>query len=120
MPSVLIVDDHGPFRIAVRRLLEAGGFAIVGEAEDAASAVAGVRALRPDVVLLDVNLPGEDGFAICERLRAMPHAPIVVMTSSHEPAAFRRRLRASAALGFIAKRDLTTAALERLLDRSTG
>ena len=120
MPSVLIVDDHGPFRVVVRRLLEVGGFAIAGEADDGGSAVAAALALRPDVVLLDVNLPDEDGFSVCERLHDLPDAPAVVLTSSHEPAAFRRRLRTSRALGFIAKRNLTSAALEQLLERSAG
>src|SRR3954470_18477808 len=116
MTSVLIVDDHGPFRVVVRRMLELGGFSIIGEAEDGEAAVVAVRSLRPEVVLLDVNLPDEDGFSICERLQELPDAPVVVLTSSHEPGAFRRRLRDSRALGFIAKRDLTSAALTTLLD----
>ena len=68
MRSVLIVDDHAPFRSAVRLLLERGGFNVVGEAGDGDAAVEAVRRLAPEVVLLDVQLPGEDGFAICERI----------------------------------------------------
>jgi DNA-binding NarL/FixJ family response regulator len=118
MRSVLIVDDHGPFRVVVRKMLERDGFSIVGEAADAGTALAAVRTLRPDVVLLDVNLPDEDGFAVCERLHELPDAPAVVLTSSHEPASFRRRLRTSRALGFIPKRNLTPGALATLLERS--
>jgi CheY-like chemotaxis protein len=118
MRSVLIVDDYGPFRVVVRRMLERDGFAIVGEAADAAAALVAARALRPDVVLLDVNLPDEDGFAVCERLHELPNAPTVVLTSSHELASFRRRLRTSRALGFIAKRNLTPGALGTLLERT--
>lgn len=120
MRSVLIVDDHGPFRVVVRRMLERDGFSIVGEAADAGAALVAVRVLRPDVVLLDVNLPDDDGFAVCERLHELPNAPAVVLTSSHELASFRRRLRSSRALGFISKRDLTSAAFAALLEGAPG
>lgn len=116
MRSVLVVDDYGPFRHVVREMLERDdGFRIVGEASDGAGAVDAVLALRPDVVLLDVHLPGEDGFAVCERLQRLPPVPQVVLTSSHNVATFRRRLRTSAARGFISKADLTSAALVALL-----
>jgi DNA-binding NarL/FixJ family response regulator len=101
-------------------MLERDGFSIVGEAADAGTAVAAARALRPDVVLLDVNLPDEDGFVVCERLHDLPNAPTVVLTSSHELASFRRRLRTSQALGFIAKRNLTPGVLAILLDGAPG
>ena len=58
--TVLIVDDHAGFGFA-RQLLEAGGFEVVGEAQDGASAVAAVEKLRPDLVLLDIVLPDTDG-----------------------------------------------------------
>jgi two-component system response regulator EvgA len=116
MRSVLIVDDHAPFRVVMRRLLEGDEFRVVGEAGDGPDALAAVRALVPDVVLLDVNLPGDDGFAICERLQELPAAPAVVLTSSHDLSSFRRRLRTSLALGFISKRDITPAALVSLLE----
>jgi CheY-like chemotaxis protein len=57
-PSVLIVDDHEDFRRSARALLEAEGFAVVGEAGDGAEATAKVRAVRPDVVLVDIQLFG--------------------------------------------------------------
>ena len=120
MRSVLIVDDYGPFRDVARRMLERDGFAIIGEAADAQAAIAAVRSLRPDIVLLDVNLPDEDGFAVCDRLHGLPDAPLVVLTSSHEIASFRRRLRSSRAVGFIAKRNLTAGALATLLDGTPG
>ena len=61
-PSVLIVDDHEDFRRSARALLQAEGFAVVGEAGDGAEA-AKVRAGRPDVVLVDIQLPDLDGLA---------------------------------------------------------
>ena len=90
--TVLIVDDHAGFRGFARRLLEAGGFTVVGEAEDGASALAAVEALRPELVLLDVVLPDTDGFAVAERLAERSDGPVVVLTSSREAADFGERL----------------------------
>jgi DNA-binding NarL/FixJ family response regulator len=116
MRSILVVDDYGPFRLVVREMLERDGFRVVGEASDGSSALDGALALRPDVVLMDVHLPGDDGFKVCERLQTLSPTPQVVLTSSHDVASFRRRLRTSAARGFISKADLTSSALVALLD----
>jgi two-component system nitrate/nitrite response regulator NarL len=115
MPSVLVVDDYEPFRLVVRHMLERGGFRVVGEASDGVGAIDAARSLRPDVVLLDIHLPGDDGFTVCERLRGLLPAPAVVLTSSHDAGTFRRRLRSSTARGFISKGDLSSAALVALL-----
>jgi DNA-binding NarL/FixJ family response regulator len=114
--TVLIVDDHPSFRGMARALLENEGYAVVGEAPDGASAVEQARALRPDIVLLDVQLPGLDGFAVAERLAAEPDPPAVVLISSRAPASYRRRLRASPARGFVAKSELSGECLGALLD----
>jgi len=112
--TVLIVDDHAGFRGFARRLLEAGGFAVVGEAEDGASALAAVEALRPELVLLDVVLPDTDGFAVAERLAENGSDSVVILTSSREAAEFGRRLERTSARGFIHKDELSGAALARL------
>jgi CheY-like chemotaxis protein len=67
-PTVLIVDDHETFRDGARAMLESGGFAVVGEAPDGAVALSEAERLQPDIVLLDVQLPGLDGFAVADRL----------------------------------------------------
>ena len=82
--TVLIVDDHARFRGFARRLLEADGFEVVGEAGDGASALVAVAALRPQVVLLDVLLPDTDGFEVAERIAESSAAALVVLTSSRE------------------------------------
>jgi DNA-binding NarL/FixJ family response regulator len=126
--TLLIVDDHAGFRSFARALLEADGYVVVGEAGDGASAVEAARVLSPDLVLLDVALPDVDGFAVCERIvaatdPAAPKArrpPVVVLTSSRDASSFRRRLVGSSAHGFIAKRDLTGAALAAVVDAGTS
>jgi len=110
--TVLIVDDHAGFRGFARRLLEAGGYAVVGEAEDGASAIEAADALRPQLVLLDVFLPDTDGFAVARRLAESGNGAIVVLTSSREAEDFGARLAGSRARGFIHKDDLSGAALE--------
>jgi DNA-binding NarL/FixJ family response regulator len=114
-PTVLIVDDHSSFRSLARTLLEAEGFAVVGEAEDAATAIAAVEALRPAVVLLDVQLPDLDGFELAERLARRADAPAVVLVSTRAAAAYGVRLETTSARGFISKTSLSGAALAALV-----
>jgi DNA-binding NarL/FixJ family response regulator len=113
--TFLIVDDHAAFRHQARALLEAEGLTVVGEAHDGPAAIEAVRALRPDVVLLDIGLPGTDGFSVAERLATEAHAPRVIFISSREAATYGARLSAGRALGFVRKDDLSAAALGALL-----
>jgi DNA-binding NarL/FixJ family response regulator len=115
VPTVLIVDDHPSFRATARALLEAEGFVVVGEAEDGAGAIATVRRLRPDVVLLDVQLPDSDGFAIAARLTGNGDAPAVILTSSRDGSDFGPLVAESGARGFVPKAELSGAALSALL-----
>lgn len=111
--TVLIVDDDAPFRALARALLEADGFAVVGEAEDGAAAVTAAATLRPDLVLLDVYLPDGKGW---EFARSVGDAggSAVVLTSSRDVSSFGRSLRASGVRGFVAKDELSGAALRAL------
>ena len=73
--TVLIVDDHAGFRAHARRLLECEGYRVVGEAEDAESAVAAARAHEPALALVDVHLPDADGFELTLQFEALPNPP---------------------------------------------
>ncbi len=114
--TLLIVDDHAGFRTFARALMEAEGLDVIGEAEDGPSAIAEAGRLDPDVVLLDVMLPGLDGFEVCDRLNALAARPAVVLTSSRDAASYAERLRRSSARGFVAKHALSASALLSLLE----
>jgi len=113
--SVLIVDDHAGFRSFAAALLREEGFDVVGEAVDGAMAIEAALRLRPDVVLLDVQLCDTDGFSLAERLAEAPEPPKVVFVSTRDASSYRRRLQSARARGFIAKADLTGPALAALL-----
>lgn len=116
--SVLIVDDHRSFRASVRRLLEAEGFAVVGEAADGQAAIAAAHELEPDLVLLDIQLPDLDGFEVAARLTALGSQAAVVLTSSRAAADYGSLIADSPAHGFIHKSELSGVALTGLLTRS--
>jgi DNA-binding NarL/FixJ family response regulator len=112
---VLIVDDHKPFRAVARELLEQAGYIVAGEAADAAEALAAVTASNPDAVLLDVQLPDRDGFAVAEALAAVG-GPAVVLISSRDADDYGRRVESSGARGFITKSKLSAATFAALLE----
>ena len=74
--TILIVDDHPSFRASARVVLESEGFDVVGEAVDGASALQECCRLRPQVVLLDVQLPDIDGFDVCQQITAHLEHPV--------------------------------------------
>ena len=112
---MLIVDDHQPFRAVARELLERAGYVVAGEAADAKEALAAVVAETPDVVLLDVQLPDDDGFAVAAALAAAD-GPAVVLISSREADDYGRRIATCGARGFIPKSKLSAAAFAALLE----
>jgi DNA-binding NarL/FixJ family response regulator len=113
--TVLIVDDHPGFRASARRMLEAGGFEVAGEAADGASALRAARELAPDVILLDVQLPDADGLDLAAELAANGARPAVVLTSSRGADELGPRLGSCGARGFVPKDELTADALRELL-----
>jgi DNA-binding NarL/FixJ family response regulator len=127
---VLLAEDHETVREGLRLLLQAmPGVEIVGEAADAASAVDGVRREAPEVVVLDISMPGRSGLsAIPEMLATHPGTKIVVLTR-HRDRAFAREAIAAGAMGYVLKQspfhELHTAiraavAGERYVDRQVA
>jgi DNA-binding NarL/FixJ family response regulator len=116
MNTILIVDDHAPFRVQARALLEADGYVVVGEADTGTSGLAAARSLRPHLVLLDIGLPDMEGFEVARALAADGPPPFVVLTSSREASAYGPRLASSRVLGFIPKDELSGAAIRSLTD----
>src|SRR5512146_2901646 len=103
--TIVVADDHGVVRAGLRLLLEAEqGFEVVAEAEDVPSAQRYVRARRPSVLVLDLNMPGGSSLAAIPTLREeIPETQIVVLTMQDDPAFAREALKAGA-VGFVLKR----------------
>lgn len=112
----VVVDDHAGFRSCARTMLESEGFEVVGEAVDGRSAVSLVSELEPDLVLVDIQLPDIDGFAVVERLLANDPRLQVVLVSSRDRSSYGPLIERSGACGFVAKADLSGVTLARLLE----
>ena len=115
--TAVIVDDHDAFRASARRLLQVSGFDVVGEAADGADGLALARELEPELVLLDIALPGMSGFDVARRLAGTRSK--VILISSRARHDLGRRVRQSGAVGFVAKDDLTGDAVRALLERDS-
>jgi DNA-binding NarL/FixJ family response regulator len=114
----LIVDDNADFREEMRGLLAEQGLDVVGGAGSAAEAYRQIAELRPDVVLIDIDLGGESGLELARQLRetsgpfAVPH---LILISTHDETEYADLIEASSAIGFLAKIDLSAATIRRML-----
>jgi DNA-binding response OmpR family regulator len=117
--AVLIVDDHDGFRAFAKAMLKDAGFA-VSEAATGTDAIEVAGRLRPDLVLLDIQLPDIDGFEVATRLAAASSPAVVVLTSTRDACDFGSRITTSHAAGFLPKAELSGAALRRYLARGLG
>jgi DNA-binding NarL/FixJ family response regulator len=108
MTRVLIVDDQAGFRRHLRRLLDQAGLTVVGEAGDISEAESLVTALRPDLAVVDVVLPGISGLEGTPLLRTRLPGLRVILVSAHENRAdlFRAAAHQAGAEGFVAKDEL--------------
>ena len=102
--TVLLVDDHAVVREGYRRLLErAGDIAVVGEAGDADAAHAAFQDLAPDLVVMDITLPGASGIEAMRRMLALKRDTRVLMFSMHEEPIFAQRALRAGAYGYVTK-----------------
>jgi len=119
----LIVDDNAGFREEMRGLLAEQGFDVVGGAGSAADAHRQIAELRPDVVLIDIDLGGESGFELTRQLREQPGqgpAPALILISTHDEGEYADLIEASSAVGFLAKIDLSAATIRQTLAAIDG
>jgi DNA-binding NarL/FixJ family response regulator len=111
---VVIVDDQKPFRMAARDVIEVtGGFEVVGEAETGEDAVEVVKEMAPDLVLMDLNLPGIDGLEATKRIVAeRSNHVVVLMVSTYEAEEFAPRAEEAGAAAYISKSEFGPDQLE--------
>jgi two-component system invasion response regulator UvrY len=119
--GVLLVDDHAVVREGYRLLLErAGDITVVGEASTAAGALAKYRELRPQVVVLDIALPGVSGIEALRELRTFDAAARVLMFSMYEDAIFAERALKGGAQGYVTKASAPASLVEAVRTVAAG
>jgi DNA-binding NarL/FixJ family response regulator len=102
--QVLICDDQEAFRVAAREVVNAThGFEVVGEAATGEDSVVAAGRLHPDLVLMDVQLPGIDGLEASRQIRAAHPEVAVLLLSTYDPEDFAARIARSGAIAFISK-----------------
>jgi DNA-binding NarL/FixJ family response regulator len=117
---ILLVDDHPLTRSALAGLLQQHGFDVVGEAADGESAITRATELSPDLILLDLSMPGLDGLSALPRLReAAPSCEVVVLTASGEEKNLLAAIRAGAA-GYLLKSEPPARIVEFLRGAANG
>jgi DNA-binding NarL/FixJ family response regulator len=117
--SVLIVDDQLPFRAVARTVIGlTGGFTVAGEAESGEDAVARADADPPDLVLMDINLPGMSGIEATRRIRAAHPTTKIILLSTYSEADLPADARECGALAYVHKEDFGPALVRDLWDGS--
>ena len=115
---VLIVDDQLPFREASRMVVElTDGFEVVGEAENGEDGVQLATDLRPDLVLMDVQMPGIDGLEATRRIVQLDDPPHVLVMSTHESGNYHEPALAAGAVAFLPKSSFGMDELEEVWAR---
>ena len=118
--TALVVDDHAGFRASARVLLEMEGFRVVGEASDGASAVEAAVRLQPMLVLLDVQLPDAQGYDVARQIADRGVTSRIVLVSSRDESDYGDHIRASGAVGFLNKADISGDRLRALLEEDAS
>jgi two-component system invasion response regulator UvrY len=119
--AVLIVDDQSPFRLAAAAVVEAtAGFRVTAVAASGEEALLLARQLVPDLVLMDVHLPGMDGWEATRLMRSLPSPPAVVVLSGGDISDPERQVLGSGAVCYIPKATLDPQGLSRAWDAAQG
>jgi DNA-binding NarL/FixJ family response regulator len=113
---ILLVDDNQTFLLAVRQFLDLlPGMAVIAEAHDGLDGLSQAAELEPDLILLDIAMPGMNGLDVARRIQTWPAPPEIVFLSMHDNAAYREAAL-ELARGYVGKADFV-AALLPILDR---
>lgn len=116
---VLIVDDQEPFRAAARMAVElTDGFDVVAESGSGQEALDAFRTLAPDLVLMDVQMPGMDGLEATRQLLEMDATARVIVLSTYSADEFEQRALDAGAIAFVSKSDFTPDALSQVWSRA--
>jgi chemotaxis response regulator CheB len=119
----VIVDDSSVFVTTARRLLEQQGLSVLGVASNGAEALRLTAELRPDVLLVDVDLDGESGLDVVTRVAGAAYPPpLMILISTHAEEVYADLVAETVAVGFLSKAELSATAVHRLLEerRDTG
>lgn len=118
---VMLVDDHAVVRVGFRMLLEAGGdIAVVAEVGDGEAAYQGYAEVRPDVLIMDLSMPGIGGIETVRRLLQRDREVRVLVLSAHEDTAHARRVLKAGALGYVSKRTAPETLIEAVRAIAAG
>lgn len=120
--TVFVVEDHEDMRLLYRRLLRRSGISMVGESATAEEALKEVPSLNPDLVVIDISLPGMDGIELVRRLREFDPVLCLLVATGHEVARYEAAAMAAGADGIVSKEETEElmAAIKQLLrDRRT-
>src|SRR5258708_4033006 len=116
---VFIVDDHAMFREGLRQLIEReSGLTVCGDAPDAAKALRGIRAMKPDVVIVDISLGGTSGIDLIKEIKAEFEDLPVLVVSMHDESLYAERALRAGAMGYVQKHEpskTVKAAIQKVL-----
>lgn len=114
---VLIVDDQPPFREAARMVVEMSeGFEVAGEAENGEMAIEMASSLKPDLILMDVQMPGVDGLEATKRIMESRDPPKILVMSTHESGDYSGPAEAAGAIAFVPKSEFSMGLLAAVWD----